>query len=372
MFRQFAPSIPGGAELLFRLHPSELAGLMEQAWEFRLNDGNKPLGHPDRRSDIPGLPAYLLEAFQSFKNNQGKFTQKMPNGEKCALGCVEWDHLIYAYMLENTRVYDIFRRVVRQFREGETLGVPLEGCEHWLRNTEELFYRDPAPFFIYSLTSNVRPSFDSSRRNAYYRMFGMDLNHGDENNKPFEFVKPQASNTSFVETFKSFLREVWLAMVNEKNTSGSNPSDDAEIANYAEKLHDMCRTRRISGNLAREEFYSVSIMSWFHLTLEFNSPIVLSLRAEGASPEQRLFKIAERVGLPAHAHSKSFFDMADAISRVLIALESGTYNTPAAVPNLYDSSIPGGIESALRTIITHWSITTGEDIKTRRLVVSPG
>ena len=35
-----------------------------------------------------------------------------------------WDHLIYAYMIENTRICEIFRRVVHEFTHGEKLGTP--------------------------------------------------------------------------------------------------------------------------------------------------------------------------------------------------------------------------------------------------------
>jgi hypothetical protein len=35
-----------------------------------------------------------------------------------------WDHLIYAYMIENTRIYGIFRCVLREFLHGEKLGMP--------------------------------------------------------------------------------------------------------------------------------------------------------------------------------------------------------------------------------------------------------
>lgn len=363
MFRQFAASIPGGAEVLFRLHPAELAALLEQAWEFRKRDANQPLGHPDRRSDIPGLPDYVLRGFPNYSKNRDTFTHGHQT-EGCYKGCVRWEHLIYAYMIENTRVYEVFRRVVREFRLGEQLGVPLEGTEHWLRNTEDLFFREPAPFVIYSLTSAMRPDVDAIRRNAYYRMFGMDLNHGAEDSKPYPYVKANAANTEFVNTFEEFLREVWIGIINVSNMSGANPTDDAKIADLAEKLHDMLRTRRISGNLAREEFFFVSMMSWFHLTLDYNSPIVLSLRAEATSPEERLKKIAERVRLPAHALSKSFFDMADAISRLLTHIETGIYNTVSGVPALYT---PGPVEQDIRTVITHWSITTGRDMKGRKV-----
>jgi hypothetical protein len=369
MFRQFAASIPGGAEVLFRLHPVELAGLLEQAWEFRQHENDKPIGHPNRRSDVPGLPEYILKGFPNYDSNKRNFMHSGASSEECLEGCAKWRHLIYAFCIEQTGVYEIFRRVLSEFRHGEELGVPIEGSEHWLRNTEEVFFRDPPPFFIHSLTSTVRPDMDATRRNAYFRMFGMDLTYSPSHDKSFSYIKPKAANNDFAATFEDFLREVWVGITNLKNASGVNITDDAGIANHAEKLHDMLRTRRISGNLAREEFFFVSMMSWFHLTLEFDSRIILSLRAEGASPEQRLFKMAERIKVPAHALSKNFIDMADAIARILILLETGIFNTPAEVPALYDPTIivpgiqPGLIEGDIRTIITNWSITTGRDIK---------
>ena len=52
-----------------------------------------------------------------------------------------WDHLIYAYMVENTRIYEVFRRVLHEFLHGEKLGVPGSAdSQRWLRVTEELFF----------------------------------------------------------------------------------------------------------------------------------------------------------------------------------------------------------------------------------------
>src|SRR5262249_4817945 len=110
-----------------------------------------------------------------------------------------------------------------------------------------------------------------------------------------------------------------------------------------------------------------------HLALEYknnndHSPIVEALRAEANGTEQRLFKIAERVGLPAHGLSKHFFDIADSISRILIQIESGDYDSAEAVPALYTPA-PGGNtpETAMRTIITHWTAITGRDVKARKV-----
>jgi len=342
------------AKALFRLHPSELSALLEMAWDLRVWDQNEELGHPRRRSDIPGVPEYLLdtlfsaappEASNFFGGNQGQFsdTDIFPGR-----GGVLWDHLIYAYLIENTRIHDIFRKVIYEYRHGEKLGVPLASTQHWLRNTEELFFRDAAPFSIYSVGSYLRADSEASRRNAYYRMFGMDLNHGMENDR--SYVKSDAANREFISTWEEFLREVWVAISNQGNTSGSNPQDDAAILDLAKRLHDMLRTRRTHGNLSREEFWYVSMMSWFHLSVEFNTSIIASLRAEGASEEERLKKVAERVNLPAHGKAYYFFLLSDRMSWILTQLETDTYLNEAAIPALYTAGSP--VERVMRAIIT--------------------
>jgi hypothetical protein len=357
------------AELLFRLHPSELALLLELAWEVRVWEVNPELGHPNRRSDIPQLPQYLLDALFGGAVAQNGDQKVVENNRKIFTKKFRWDHLIYAYLIENTRIYDIFRKVIYEYRHGEKLGVPLASSQHWLRNTEELFFRDPAPFSIYSVVSYVRPDIGATRRELYFKMFAMDLNHGMDDNKPYPYIKPEASNREFVSTFEEFLREVWVAIANSGNTSGLKQTDDAAIANLARRLHNMLRTRRTNGNISQEEFWFVSMMSWFHLAVEFNSPIVVSLRAEGASEEERLKKIAERVKLSANGKSDYFFRLADLMSRLLIQIEFGTYNSPAAVPALYTSSSPA--EADMREIITYWSFATDRNMKekTRSVVI---
>ena len=125
----------------------------------------------------------------------------------------------------------------------------------------------------------------------------------------------------------------------------------------------MLLARRQNGNLSRSEFASVSMMSWFHLTLEYDSPIVRSLRADSSSEDQRLFKIAERVGRKAHGKAFDFFRMADPLSRVLLQIEAGTYNNPAAVVALYQ---PGPVSEDIREIIRAYVSATNTDVTVPR------
>lgn len=292
---------------------------------------------------------------------------------------LRWPHLIYAYMIENTRVYEVFRRVLQFYREGERLGTPIDAAtQAWLTATEQLFYSEPAPFAFTNVSGHVRPDMRANRRNVYQRMFGMELNHGDEDGKAYPFRKADAANLEFVPTLEEFLREVWVGISNAGNTSGAKPTDNAKIAELALKLQNMLLSRRTAANLSREEFTYVSMMSWFHLTLQFNSPIVNSLRAEADGPENRLFKIAERVGLPAHGMSRHFFEIADPMSRLLLQVEAGAYSSPANVPLLYNPTIPpppavgvpNPVAGDLGQIITHWTATTGRDVKARKVVVA--
>jgi hypothetical protein len=344
-------------DLLSR-HPFEIAAALETVWNNRSKSGD--LGSPDNRSNLVDEPTLQLPPSEPGAASPAAVIALVAQRVR------RRDHLIYAYMIENTRVYEIFRRVLYELLHGEKLGTPLPEAVAWLRTTEELFYDDTAPFRINNLASHIRPDLRAIRRNAYQRMFSMDLNHGGEDGRPYSYVRAEAANTEFVATLEELLREVWIGITYVTATSSSNPTDDSKISELAEKLHGMLRSRRQNGNLSREEFDAVSTMSWFHLALEYNSPIVFSLRAEATGVEQRLFKIAERVGMPAHGLSKNFFDIADPLSRILIQIETGVYNKSDNAPALYTRAA-GGPEADMRTIITHWTAITGRDVKARKV-----
>jgi hypothetical protein len=371
---------------LFLLHPLDLTALLELAWDKRQEQPSVTLGRPFHRSDLNrfedtwlGNPA-LTGAPPVFPGGQRALqvdirplleaidpSRESPPGRQNE---ILWDHLIYAYMIENTRSYEVFRRVVYEFAHGERLGSASPETQHWLRSTEELFYRDPPSFFISAITSHVRPDQEATRRNNYQRLLGMDLNHGAADNKPYSYVRAEASNKEFVSTFEELLREVWIGIINANNVSGAKATDDGKLQDLTKKLNDMLLARRVFGTLSREEFVAVSMMSWFHLTLESNNSIVKDLRAEAESEEQRLYKIAQQVGVPAHGLSASFFEIADDVSRILLLIETGLFSAiPGAVAALYT---PGAIELAMRKIITHWSIISGRDMKAGRIAPSEG
>src|SRR5262249_9758270 len=157
----------------------------------------------------------------------------------------------------------------------------------------------------------------------YWRAFGLDLSHVDEIADTHRYEKPAAANVNFIPTLETLMGEVWCGITNARNFAGANETDNEAIPRSARQLYDMLTTLRLHGNIACEEFRAVALMSWLHLAVMFNSPVVVDLRAEASSPELRLAKIGERVGIKAHPESQALFLLAQPTSFLMIAIEQG-------------------------------------------------
>lgn len=291
-----------------------------------------------------------------------------------------WDHLAYAFAIENTRAPQIFARVVRSFRSGEGLGIPSVSTQRWLDATEVLLFSAANPLALWLSTSAVRPDPEAVRRNAYYRMFGMDIAHGTDSNQPFVYDKAEAANRTFVSLLEELLHELWRAIENVRNIAGTNSADDDRIYRLAEQIGFMLRSRRQNALLGREELSAVTAMGWIDLTLSANSPVVIDLRAEATSPGDRLKVIGSRVGLAPHSRAGSFFAMASELSMLLRALEGGWVTDSGTAWLLYLSAPPPGtppplppearpLGSEVRRVITEWAAASGRDLKQRVLPV---
>jgi hypothetical protein len=274
-------------------------------------------------------------------------------------------HIVYALCLENTRLVDIMRRVVAEYRGGERLPPATAPTLRWLQATEELFFTSPVPYSVRSLGSALRPDFGAIRRNAYYRILGMDLNHGTEDGSPYQFVKADVSNRDFSVAFESLLSEVWKGYINRNNNIAANTTDDNAIDELVRRLQEMLNARRQFGNLAREEFDAVATLSWFFLTIAYDTQIVLDLNAQAFGIADRLRLIGERVGMPPHARSDSYFQLAAPMSVILRAIEQ---NAVGGAVNLYN----GFLQPFMLQIITHWSVATGRNLKDLVTVQSTG
>jgi len=270
---------------------------------------------------------------------------------------VAWHHLAYAYMLENTRIVEIFRRVIYEYTHGERLPVLNNATQRWLHVTEQLFFNNTWSYSVRAVTSAIRPDSSAVRRNAYYRLFGMDLNHGTDDGRPYPYSKPEVANRDFAMVFETLLAEVWRGYVNRMTFVAENQTDENAINNLIRRLHEMLQSRRTFGTLSREEFDAVALISWLHLTVGFLTQVTASMNVQAVGLADRLKQIGDRVGLAPHARSDSYFELAIPISNVLLAIESG------AVLNNAGALYNGPYTPDMLNVITHWSIATGRNVK---------
>jgi hypothetical protein len=387
MFHNLATQIQNaGADRnnVFLIHPYQLSRWLDEAWAAPalLPPIVGVPGGPPMLGSNQIVPAYDLPpdgspAASGFSGvstvNPAAFTGGVgPVGG--GLGMI-WHHLVYAYLIENTGAVEIFAEVVRRLVQGETLEAPSVQALQWARATEELFFRDAPTFSIMSSSSQLRPDARSNRRNAYWRMLGMDLSHsipprwsGPLPDQSWKADTGNGVNTSFREKWSELLRQVWLGYENRRNFIGANATDATFVQLLCESLSDMLNMRRRNGMLAREEFTAVALASWFQLTLDSDTPIVVSLNAQATSPADRLTKVAQRVGMSPAPRSRELFDLAVPMSTILRTIETGFFNNPATAELLYAGPAVNPIRDDMNNIIDLWQSATGERVKDRTLI----
>ncbi len=389
----------GYSPKVFEIHPYQLSQWLEATWNWNrtvaawLGSGfpanqSPYLGNPGiiGALELPEAPdAVLTQGF--LRSGIPQLAAQVPGFNPAAdpvpgqviantVG-LPWEHAAYALIIESTGVYEVLAEVTRRYVVGETLEPPSQQTQQWVRATEELFFRDPPLFHIAGLASQFRPDTRVTRRNLYWRLLGMDLPHtlahghqAAAGEQPWK-QDVGVANTRFHELWLDLLRQVWIGYENVNNTSGANPTDPAYIAEVCRYLKDMLDMRRLNGQLAREEFVAVSQLSWFHLTVESDTPLVTDLRAQGSDPFDRLTKIGERVGMKPSPRSWELFQIADLVSTVLRFIELSSFDSSAQAETLYKGNT--SLQRDMIRIIDLWEMATGDSIKDHGVRVSaPG
>ncbi len=379
----------GAREQVFLIHPLQLSRWLEEAWNGSAAIPPLPIGSPPGPTpllgsdkivdalDLPRQPAppppllqpsgIVIDKASDPAVTVDQWADRLgPQAAAPGIGLL-WQHLSYAYVLESTGLIEIFAEVVRRLVVGETLGELRPASVKWLRATEELFFRDPPLFSIAGVVSELRPQARVNRRNAYWRMFGLDLPHPlparwDGAGQSWK-ADAGGVNVDFRAKWSELLRQVWMGLENNRNTSGANPTDVNYIALLSRALRDMFNDRRRGGLLAREEFAYVTVLSWFHLTLQTDTPIVVDLKAQATSAAERLALLGQRVGMQPAQRSRELFDLAEPMSSVLRAIEVGSFDDAAQAAALVDDTTALGLE--MREIVNQWQSATGERIKER-------
>ena len=281
-------------------------------------------------------------------------------------------HLIYAYLIENSRIVPIFERIMLKYMTTEDLGHASPFTAHWVRNTQSLFYKDLHIPNFRPLLSSLLPNLDATRRNAYHRLFGLELSHGNQENAPVPFVKSAHANLNFVPLLENLLREIWQGVINHSNTSGANTTDLVALTDTAKLLKDSMLARRNdnrdltayeSSSLSKEEFFSVIMLDWFYQVIASKTKLVEELNAEAVLPADSLAILGKHVGITPHSKTRDLFALAPLLAMFLRMVEEGFYDKSANIKLLFDPAIAGTFAEEMSLIITLWQKTTGRNLK---------
>jgi hypothetical protein len=383
MFRNLANKFkpqPEAKSQIFLVHPLQLSRWLEVAWAAAPKVpviGEDPAGHQLGSDTVIAdfdMPGKLLEELEPGISLLQPGDYEAP-GDRHTEPLL-WDHLIYAYLIESTGIYEIIEQILVRIVRGETLGKLSSQTLQWARTTEELLFRSPPLFSIGGIESRVRPDLRIARRNAYWRMFGLDLPHplprsstaAGDGQPPWKLDIGNGANTSFVQRWNELLTQIWIGYENKVNQVGSNATDAEYVALLCQAIDDMLGNRRQGGLLAREELSYVAALSWCHLTVEVNTPLVQDLQAAATSPAERLAKLAERVGMAPAPRSRELFELAEPMSALLWGIELGLYNTGPKAAALFLPTVfngpPTKLNIEVNRIIDLWQSATGTRIKT--------
>ena len=294
-------------------------------------------------------------------------------------------HLFYSYLLENTRLLQIFERVIEKYLHDEDLGIAPQAVYQWILNSEKLFFKDSSTRSS-NIRSLLRASYDANRRNAYHRLFGVDLAFGDINSQSggaYPYQKANTANQQFIPLFERYLSEIWQGYINARNTSGPNTSDVNSLVDLAIQIQELLAARRggrpggglnvySTTNLSMEEYASVFLVTWFTFIISDNTQVVQFLNCQSSTIGERLIKIGAKVGVPAHTKCQALFEMAGPASNILTLLEAGGYlNNNANVQAMLSSLNPpptitldSDYMNYFLLVINNWEKATGHKIKT--------
>jgi hypothetical protein len=386
MFRTLAsllapsPVDPPDADGLFTIHPLQLSRWLDEAWAHG-GEANWPGFDTSPTGVTPAvvarlqLPRGLLDTLLSGVGVPGEFSPPPATGITPGVA-LPWDHLIYAFLVESTGVAEILREVVRRYVVGESLEAVSDTTHSWVRATEELFFRDPPLFAVTGTVSALRPNPQVNRRNAYWRMFGMDLPHAPAGitGQPWKDDVGASANLRFGEVWVELLRQTWLGILNDGNAVGANPTDASYIGYLCQTLSEMMSMRRRAGMLAREEFGHVVTMSWFHLLIATENQVVVDLQAgvgAAGNAADRLARIAQRVGITPPRRARELLELADLVSPLLMFIEAGRFNDTSDAELLFRAgSATPVVRNTMNRIIDLWQSATGVSLKDAGVRVS--
>ncbi|MDX2306439.1 MAG: hypothetical protein NW226_26760 [Microscillaceae bacterium] len=281
-------------------------------------------------------------------------------------------HLIYAFLVENTGLVRALQKVLYLYIHGEALGMPSQETARWLQNTEQLFYQNHSFKKFLALRSTLRPNFEATRRNIYFRMFGSEVDYG-AGSSTYKYTKSNLNNENFSSILDRVFTLVWQGIINSSNLVGADATDDIALFEMLRILRELLTARRgnipqipNSGdysnlNITREEFLSVVMVMWFRRAMQFQ-PLMEDLSTTANTDSERIFKLGRKVSVAIHPKTRYMLDLAPLMAIFLRLLERGDFDDLNNVRSLYDKNSALGGQLMMR-LLNYWEQYKGIKLK---------
>jgi hypothetical protein len=315
MFHQYVNNAALAANVLSE-HPALIIERAEFCWEdVRAIVGNAVVRNP--ATAMPNVPLPVL--------GRGQVRRPGPQPDS-------WDHLIYAFLIENTGIFDILRKAAELYKSSAQLPPARPLAKQFWFMVENVVFSPPATICV--LRTAIKSSDETEQRHALYRdTFGLELDR-TEPGPHGRAQGPRETSSEFVRALETFLHEAWRGIVQQRSATGVRDINYRKLAISASALHDYMIARRERTDLTLEEFRAVAIMSLLHTALSFNSAVVTALGADAFNCAERLAFIGKLCGIAAHPRANSLFEISRPLSGLLRFVEAGAFSTVPGAQNL--------------------------------------
>jgi hypothetical protein len=276
-----------------------------------------------------------------------------------------WDHLIYAYMIESTRVCEIFRKLSALYKSGAQLPPPSIASRQFWFMADSVILSPPQAICVWTGASRTPEEEEASRHALYRNTFAREFSGADENRRA-GFA--QSSTPDFFAKFEAFLGEAWRGIVQARSPQAQRDTNHQKLASLAMDLSNQLVTMRERTSLTLEEFRAVAIASMLHVVVSVNSQVVNDLGANAVSSAERLALMGKKCGIAPSPRAPALFEISRPLSVILRALESGAFND---VPGARFLCSNGNLQDLFETAIGLYNEAVGKDLTARKTDVVP-
>jgi hypothetical protein len=306
---------------LLRAHPLEIAALVENRWRERAGEVG---ASPEFAWPESTIQQVLIRDFDKRLITPAELKQ-----------AELWPHLIYAYLIENTGIFEIFQKLSELYRLDSRLPPLKNDSRRFWFMVDSLIFSAPPPMTVLSAGA-LRGSDEQLERQALYRkVLNLELSNSKENAQHYQSRTPGTPTGDLISNIGAFLHETWRGIVQARPGSiGSKDVNYQKIVSSANAIRNQLSTQRERSDLSLAEFRAAGIMSLLEVAVSDNTAVVEDLNAMSSSAAERLRLIGKQCGIAPNPRAAALFEIAPHFSVLLRFIETDVFKDAGSVETL--------------------------------------